>query len=348
VLRRVIATTFVRSEAGLRTTQLEFGRDGPPFDPRAPAMTDDVGTPSAASTHARNALPVTVLVCSRDRHDQLAEALPAIRSELGPGDRLVVVDSASRGPGTADIAAALGLECLRLDMPGLARARNAGVHVVNTDIVAFTDDDCRPATGWLAALRAPFLDPSVGFVTGAVAADTDGPGNSVLTEVERRRFVGPREVAGIGHGANMAFRRDALEQVGPFDQCLGAGAKLRSGEDADMFYRCLEAGWHGVYTPAAVVTHDQWRSLRETIRLRYGYGVGNGAFRAKIFKRAPRRGAVLLLRPFKSSIEYAWQGIRARDGMIVLRATLGIAGTTVGAMRGFTSRADGAVFQDSE
>jgi GT2 family glycosyltransferase len=303
--------------------------------------------PPVASTDVDGLPSVTVLVCSRDREDQLAEALPAIRDALGTKDRLVVVDSASRGWATADVAATLGVECVRVEKPGLSRARNAGVRVADTDVVAFTDDDCRPAGGWIDALRTPFVDPSVGFVTGRVAAETDTPGNSVLTDLDPDRYTGPRDVAGIGHGANMAFRRTTLEQVGPFDERLGAGAELRSGEDADMLYRCLEAGWHGVYAPSAVITHDQWRTLRETVRLRYGYGLGNGAYRAKILKRTPRRGLKLVLRPFKGGAEYAWRGIRAGDAMVVVRALLGIAGTIVGLARGLALRCDGAVFRGS-
>ena len=288
---------------------------------------------------------VTVVVCSRDRHEQLARALPAVVAELGPLDQVVVVDSASRGPGTAAVAAGLGLTCMRVDEPGLSRARNAGLRAAAAPVVAFTDDDCRPLPGWLDAVREPFADPAVGFVTGRVTADTARPGNSLLAAEQPARYAGPRDVAGIGHGANMAFRRAALEAVGPFDERLGAGAALRSGEDADMLYRCLEGGWHGVYAPSAVVTHDQWRGFGEMLRLRYGYGLGNGAYRAKVFKRTPRRGIELVLRPLKGGIEYAWLGIRTRDAIVVLRALLGIAGTAVGTIRGLQAPCDGPVFR---
>jgi GT2 family glycosyltransferase len=288
---------------------------------------------------------VTVVVCSRDRHEQLAGALPAIVAELGPSDQLVVVDSASRGRETAEVAAAHGLQCVRVDEPGLSRARNAGVRAADAPVVAFTDDDCRPLLGWLDAVREPFADPAVGFVTGQVSADTAGPGNSLLAAEQPERYAGPRDVAGIGHGANMAFRRAALAAVGPFDERLGAGAALRSGEDADMLYRCLEGGWHGVYAPGAVVSHDQWRGFGEMLRLRYGYGLGNGAYRAKVFRRTPRRGIELVLRPFKGGVEYAWLGIRTGDGIVVLRALLGIAGTAVGTIRGLLAPCDGRNFK---
>src|SRR5262245_11986459 len=124
---------------------------------------------------------VTVVLCSRDRPEQLAEALPAVKASLGAADQLIVVDSASRGPETTGLAERLGVRCVRVERPGLARARNAGVREAATDVVAFTDDDCTPLDGWLDALREPFRDPAVGFVTGAVGTDGAGPGNSVLS-----------------------------------------------------------------------------------------------------------------------------------------------------------------------
>jgi GT2 family glycosyltransferase len=290
-------------------------------------------------------IPVTVVVCSRDRHTQLAEALPAVRAALGEGDRLVVVDSASRDERTSGVARAAGARCVRVGRPGLSRARNAGVREAETEVIAFTDDDCVPSPEWLEHLRGPFADPAVGFVTGRVVDDDGGPGASVLARTAPQRYAGPRDVAWVGHGANMAFRRSALMALGPFDERLGSGAEFRSGEDADMLYRCLEAGWHGVYSPEAVIAHSQWRELRELLRLRYGYGLGNGAYRAKVVRRAPRRGVPLLLGSFKGGLWHVANALRARDRIDLLRALTWIAGVVVGTVRGTLARRDGTVFR---
>src|SRR5437763_1848980 len=49
---------------------------------------------------------------------------------------------------------------------GPAAARNAGWQMARGEIIAFTDDDCVPDSGWLAAGLAPFFDPAVIAVTG--------------------------------------------------------------------------------------------------------------------------------------------------------------------------------------
>ena len=70
--------------------------------------------------------------------------------------------------------------------------------------------------------------------------------------------------SGMGVGCNMAFRRDALDEVGPFDEALDTGRPLPGGGDLDMMIRMVVAG--GVFfEPSAVVFHDHrhdWSALR--------------------------------------------------------------------------------------
>jgi cellulose synthase/poly-beta-1,6-N-acetylglucosamine synthase-like glycosyltransferase len=174
--------------------------------------------------------PITAIVCSRDGGDHLTETLAGIRHALGPADAALVIDSASSTDSVATAAHAAGIDCLRLSLPGLSRARNAGVRSAETEIVAFTDDDCRPDPDWLERVRAHFADPNVAFVTGRVAASRDvAAGASVLERRELVRYSGAQDPYGIGHGANMAFRRSVLLELGGFDEKLGAGTELRSG-----------------------------------------------------------------------------------------------------------------------
>jgi GT2 family glycosyltransferase len=58
----------------------------------------------------------------------------------------------------------------------------------------------------------------------------------------------------IGAGANMAFRRPVFDQLGFFDERLGAGAAGCS-EDSEFWYRMLDAGLSIRYEPLAVVQH---------------------------------------------------------------------------------------------
>lgn len=229
---------------------------------------------------------ITVVVATRDRPGMLEDTLSAVRSSSRSMDRLVVVDSASRDPAVGAVALSAGAELVRVELPGTCRARNAGWKKADTDLVAFTDDDCLPDPDWLGALATALDESDAGFVTGRVLPDATVAGRGMLTlsviDSERADlFLAEEDPALMGHGANMAWRREVLEEIGGFDEMLGPGAPLRAAEDHDVFWRALQAGYMGRFEPKAIVRHRQWRSRRAGLRSFYGYGVGSGALSVK-------------------------------------------------------------------
>lgn len=216
-----------------------------------------------------------MVIATRDRPHLLAGLLDALPAAVDAGTEVVVVDSASRTGRTAALCAEHGVRCVRLDRPGTSRARNAGIAATSAPLVAVTDDDCLPRPGWTAALAAGFADPAVGLVTGRVVADrTTSAPLSVTDLTVSQRFSAENL---LGHGANAAFRRAALDAAGGFDETLGPGTPLHAAEDQELFGRVLRAGWAGAYAADAVVVHRQWRSRGAALRTSYAYGVGAGA-----------------------------------------------------------------------
>jgi glycosyltransferase involved in cell wall biosynthesis len=237
---------------------------------------------------------LAVVVCSRDRPEQLRGCLPALLAQ--PATDVLVVDSASATTATSDVAAEFGVRCIRVEQPGLARARNAALRATTADLVAFTDDDCVPAEGWSAAILARSTQAlgageRTGFVTGRVLASGDGQPVSVLLNEQPRTYRRDDDASHIGHGANLTVSRDCWEALGGFDELLGVGGELRSAEDTDFLWRALRREFVGHYEPAAVVTHEQWRNRTGGLRTSYGYGVGAGAVRTKIRRLAGRKAA---------------------------------------------------------
>lgn len=229
---------------------------------------------AAADKHAR--ARVSVVVATRDRHESLAGTLRALHLAIGPDDEVIVVDSASSGPGTAVIAADHGVRYLRLDVPGVSRARNLGARSAVGDVVAFTDDDCRPRHGWADAFASAFSDGDVGFAAGPVQGLGGGTAADV-PDLGDQRWSWPADPAHMGSGASMAVRRSALLVVGGFDERLGPGGPRSGPEEHELFLRLLHGGWTGVFCPGAVVDHDDRRSRWATLRLFYTYGIRAGA-----------------------------------------------------------------------
>jgi GT2 family glycosyltransferase len=294
-----------------------------------------------------DATPVAVVVCCRDRPGLLESTVAAVAASLRPVDELCVVDSASADDGVRRVGEAAGAIVVRCELPGASRARNAGVAATRAPIVAFTDDDCVPAPGWAAAMAAAFAArPEVGFVTGQVRPDVeDGSPLSVIVDTEPRRFTHPVDPAPMGHGANMAVRRAAFEAVGGFDEVLGAGGRLRASEEKDLFWRLLRAGWEGRYDPEPVVTHRQWRSRRAALVTELRYGVGGGAFAAKVARLDGGAGRRMLLdRLWAHGVAQAWRDLRNGFEAGAAADLARAAGTLAGAARGWRTPLDGDRF----
>ena len=79
----------------------------------------------------------------------------------------------------------------------------------------------------------------------------------------------------------MATYRSAIDCIGGFDERLGPGTCFPAAEDNDLGFRLLEAGFHIIYDPASVLYHRSWRTEKDYLPLRWGYGRGQGAYYAR-------------------------------------------------------------------
>lgn len=290
-------------------------------------MAADLPTPAGARPS------VSVVVATRDRPAALAGALDALRAAVGPDDEVIVVDSASKGSGTRGVAEAAGVDYMRAPAPGAARARNLGAARARRQVLAFTDDDCRPHHGWAAALAAAFTDPDVGLAVGPVT----GVGGGSAADVEDRgprRWRWPDDPAHIGSGASMAVLGDAFRSVGGFDERLGPGAAVAAGEDHELFLRLLHAGWIAAFVPEAVVDHDDRRSRWATLRLFHGYGIGAGtvASMARSLDPAVARG-MLRSRLWDDGVVLVGRDLARRHEEPAARAAAMAVGVVAGRIR---------------
>lgn len=287
--------------------------------------------------------PVSVVVPTRDRPQQLARCLASVRLALRAGDELIAVDSASLDPEAVRTCAdEYADRVVRVDRPGVDRARNAGWRTASYDIVLFTDDDVVVDEGWADALaRAVMTHPDAGFVTGRIEKPA-GP-SATWRDVAVKRDPEPqvftrRSVVNLGHGASMAAPRKALESVRGFDEALGAGGHFRAAPEVDLFDRLLAAGWAGRYEPAALAYHEQWRDIDQIMALDYRYGVGNGARLAKL-ARADFLRALLAWRVavWDDGVRPAVDAYRKGARKLAKAALLRVVGTFVGFARGLVT-----------
>ena len=217
---------------------------------------------------------ITLAIVTRDRAEQLARfLLPSLESALASGHPVCVVDQSADVSTERLVREVAGIRYLRSE-PGISRARNAAVAALETPLVAFTDDDVTLVDGWLDTFVRLFeANPEAGVVCGRGVK----PDGSLLPGVHAGTYRWPTNPFGLGHGFNIAFRRAVFDDVGLFDEELGAGAPFASGEDTDMLYRAMRAGWSVVCSDELTVVHHDWRTGSDETRLHAGYGLGAGA-----------------------------------------------------------------------
>lgn len=229
----------------------------------------------------------SVLICTRNRPQDLALALPTVLANDYPDYEVIVVDQ-SDGRETADVVCSHqgrhpGLRYVPTETRGLSAARNLAVGLAGGEIIAFTDDDCEAPPDWVAGIVRVFVDnPEFGLIFGQVHMLPEHQGRDVSVPClyfDTRRILTRGEIFGMG--ANMAFRRTAWERVGVYDTALGVGGVFPGGEDFDFSYRAQRLGLTTVAEPSVVLVHrafrtkDRWRGVMRS------YGAGDAAFYAK-------------------------------------------------------------------
>jgi N-acetylglucosaminyl-diphospho-decaprenol L-rhamnosyltransferase len=209
---------------------------------------------------------VSAVVVSHDGARDLEESLPALRPQV---DELLVIANI---PGSAPA----GIEALENEHPlGYAANLNRGLARTRGDAMLAANPDAVPEPGAVAALR-DFMQahPRCG-VAGPRMVYPDGrpqPSRrrfptvtgTVVRRTPLRKFLLQRRHYHLDEpqptepvqcdwmlGGFLLLRRSMLEELGGFDE----GFRLY-GEDIDLQYRAMRAGWERWYVPDAVVVHE--------------------------------------------------------------------------------------------
>lgn len=213
-------------------------------------------------TNERPAAPrVSVIINTAGRRRTLPATLDALRRQTVPHEIVVVVGPVDDGA-KALLAAMPDIKTRQVDELNLSASRNEGIRASAGDIIAFVDDDAIPEPTWLAELLAVYerLGAECGAVGGAVINE-QSPDHELQFRFGRIDRFGRTDDVRLEPndddawfsrlmGANMSFRREALEAVGGFDERF-----VFQHEETDICVRIIRAGWRVVPIGGAVVLH---------------------------------------------------------------------------------------------
>lgn len=140
-------------------------------------------------------------------------------------------------------------------------ARNAGLAMARGEVLAFTDADCCPEPGWLAAGWAALqANTEASLVGGNIRIAVTQ--RNVATDYDESFAFKQAETVRNGGSvtANLFVKRAVFDAVGPFN------AALQSGGDFELCRRAKQSGFKIIYAADAVVQHPARDSLAALFR----------------------------------------------------------------------------------
>jgi glycosyltransferase involved in cell wall biosynthesis len=234
-------------------------------------------------THIGEPKPlVSVIVPTYERHEALEALLECLASQTLQNFEVIVVDQSASA--WRRKTPAFDLLYVHTDMKGAARARNTGAFYARGDLLAFTDDDCRPDSDWLENAVHYFGDPTVVGVEGLIVSDR--------AYDERYRPVTNVGFEGVGFmTANLWLRREIFLAVDGFDARFDDPSPFR--EDTDLAWRALEHGTIPFGADVRVYHPPQPRTVVRESHVSRNRFFENDAL---LLKKHPQRYRTLFLR----------------------------------------------------
>jgi glycosyltransferase involved in cell wall biosynthesis len=210
----------------------------------------------------------SVIVPNRDAGRTLPRTLGALAGQRFDEEYEVVVVDDGSADGSAEEAERFGppVRVIRRPRLGPGPARNAGAAEAHGELLAFTDADCEPEAGWLAAGTEALA--AADLVQGAVEPLPDVPRGPF----DRTLWIDHE--TGLYETANLFMRRDLFERLGGFEVWLEPEIGKALAEDVWLGWRARRAGARTAFCEGARVRHavfprDALGFVAERRRLRY-------------------------------------------------------------------------------
>lgn len=207
---------------------------------------------------------VSVVIVSQRRRIDLERAINSLRFQTLKNFEVIMVTDE---PPPMNRAAELQTQIIRFREPNISRARNIGINEATAPIVAFCDDDAVPDPNWLERLIKPFyVDEKVGAAGGFVRGSNGisyqwravgflPNAKDIKLDVDEGQDFTIFEKAEDYYykcvGTNSAYRRDALHEIGGFDN--GFHYYL---DDTDVNKRMQDHGLKTAIVPSAQLIHN--------------------------------------------------------------------------------------------
>jgi len=258
---------------------------------------------------------ITVVTASRGRHDTLVRKAEALARQPDPAAfewRVYLNESSASVAAFADRLAALA-PAFAVDIDGgrvlpVGGARNRAAAAARGRVVLFSDDDCMPDPGALAA-HVAFHErvPNAAGIGGLRLPERLRAGSRREPFERTARGFGGRASWINFTGANSSVPTAAFRAVGGYD----AAWRGYGGEDPELALRLRSLGLRFAHVPGGGAVHEG--RVSDDVHKAYGAGVAH----VRVVRRHPRHGSAWLLgvHPLLLALKRAW--LRSPGGRLL-------------------------------
>jgi glycosyltransferase involved in cell wall biosynthesis len=167
----------------------------------------------------------------------------------------------------------------------LSVARNLGIKYATGDIIGFPDDDCWYPSKLLSSLAEHFLQHPSDAALCTNVFDPYKIASYGGRPLNMRCLVTFFNLFSLPISVGIFLRRQQFEAVGSFfDENLGAGTRLGSGEETELVYRLLKHGFIVKYSGYLQVFHPVPDYQPHDIDKYHSYGLGFGFLNGRIMR----------------------------------------------------------------
>ncbi len=206
-----------------------------------------------------------VVICTRDRQDDLRACLRSIEVQRPLPTRVILV-AGSDDSCPQEILDQFPTLCIRVVEcfeHNISRSRNAGLDCAQAQVVLFIDDDARARQGWVQAYLDAFdqhpqawaiggdvfdsrhIPPTPEFIRGLVS-----PLGKQIPVRSNAPHKEPRNYFANVKGCNFGVRRQAVMGIGGFDPFFAFAF-----DESDLILRIHRNGAQVAYAHGAIVDH---------------------------------------------------------------------------------------------